>query len=81
MGFQFGINKELTEYAHKKQPQWGGGSMPSVGITVMEAWKDGKLVSFILVDEKTNRPIKEAGGYEACAVAIDQYKLLKRFNK
>ena len=40
LGFQFGINESLTEYAHKKQPQWGGSSLPSVKITVLEVWKD-----------------------------------------
>lgn len=78
MGFQFGINESLTEYAHQEQPKWGGTSMPSVGITVLEAWKDDKPKAYLLVDDETNQPIKEISGYEACAAAIDMYKLIKQ---
>lgn len=81
MGFQFGVNESLTEYAHKEQPQWGGEPMPSVGITVLEVWKDDERVSYLLVDEKTNQPMKESNGYEACAAAIDAFKLSKKMNK
>jgi len=78
LGFQFGINESLTEYAHKKQPQWGGSSLPSVKITVLEVWKDDKNISYLLIDEDTNEPIKEAEGYEATAVAIDMFKTIKQ---
>ena len=81
MGFQFGINESLTEYAHKEQAKWGASPMPSVAITVMEVWKDDKRVSYLLVDDKTNQPLKEASGYEACAAAIDMFKLAKRVDK
>jgi hypothetical protein len=78
MGFQFGIDESLTEYAHKEQLQWGGSSLPGVKITVLEVWKDGQRVSYLLIDEKTNEPVKEAQGYEAAAVAIDVFKALKQ---
>lgn len=77
-GFQFGINEALTKYAHDKQPQWGTSVLPSVNITVLEVWKDDRRVAYLLVDEKTNRPIKEASGYEACACAIDAFKVIKQ---
>lgn len=32
------------------------------------------------MDEKTHQPIDEQYGYEATAVAIDKYKLLKKTN-
>ena len=78
-GYQFGKNESLTEYAHKEQPQWGGSSLPSVNITVLEVWKDDKREAYLLVDEKTNAAIDEQHGYEAAAVAIDKFKALKVF--
>lgn len=77
LGYQFGINKSLTEWAHEEQNNWGN-IMPSVDITVLEVWKDNKCESFLLVDEKTNKPIDEQIGYEAAAVAIDKWKLIKK---
>ena len=78
MGFQFGINKDLTEYAHQVQWQDAHKCLPAVDITVLEVWKDDKRVSYLLVDEKTNKPLKDVtAGYEACAVAIDAFKLIK----
>lgn len=78
LGFQFGINKELTEYAHKEQYNWGGNVLPSMDLTVMEVWKDDNRIAYLIVDEKTNQPVKEVdSGYEACAVAIDALKILK----
>ena len=76
-GYQFGINKDLTEYAHKEQNNWGN-ILPSVDITVLEVWKDGELVSYLLVDEKTNKEIDEASGFEAAAVALDKWKLAEQ---
>ena len=78
MGFQFGINESLTDYAHKEQAQWGHSPLPAVDITVLEVWKDDERQSYLLVDEKTNQPVKEANGYEACAAAIDFFKLAKQ---
>ena len=77
-GFQFGINSTLTKYAHTEQPQWGNHVLPKVDITVLEVWKDDKLISYLLVDDKTNKPIKEAHGYEAAACALDAFKVLKQ---
>ena len=77
MGFQFGVDDSLTEYAHKEVVQTATKSLPPVGITVLQVWKDDQLVTRILVDEKTNQPLEEAAGFEAAAVAIDKYKLLK----
>ena len=75
-GYRFGINKGLTEYAHQKQWQTTNTYLPPVNITVLEAWKDDKLETYLLVDEKTNQAIKEAQGYEAAAVALDAFKLI-----
>lgn len=80
-GYQFGKNEALTEYAHKEQLQWGGSSLPSVNITVLEVWKDDKMEAYLLVDEATNATIDEQYGYEAAAVAIDKYKLLNKSNE
>lgn len=78
MGFQFGINKSLTDYAHRTQMQWGNNTLPSLEVTVLEAWKDDKLDAYLLIDEKTNKAIKEVtAGYEACACAIDALKVAK----
>ena len=78
LGYQFGINKSLTEYAHASQPKWGGGDMPSVDITVLEVWKDNKFEAYLLVDEKTNKELKDYTDFESAAVGIDQYKLAKK---
>lgn len=80
MGFQFGINESLTEYAHKEQFNCGN-VLPPIRLTVLEVWKDDKHVSNILVDEETNQPIDESNGYEATAVCIDKHKLIKKFNQ
>lgn len=80
LGYQFGINKSLTDWAHQEQNNWGN-IMPPVDITVLEVWKDKKLETYLLVDEKTNNPIDEAQGYEAAAVAIDKWKLIKKTEK
>jgi len=77
-GYQFGICKDLTEYAHKEQVQSAYSSLPPVNITVIEVWKDDKCISYLLMDEKTNQPLKESLGYEAAAVDIDAYKLIKQ---
>ena len=79
MGYQFGINKSLTEWAHNEQNNWGN-ILPGIKVTVLEVWKDGNLVSFLLVDEETNQAIDEAAGYEAAAVAIDKHKLIVKSN-
>ena len=76
MGFQFGINESLTDYAHKKQLQSANNYLPPINVTVMEVWKDDKLVTYLLVDEKTNEPIDEAQSFEAAAVALDKHKFL-----
>lgn len=81
MGFQFGVNKLLTEYAHKEQWQTANTRLPSVDITVLEVWKNDKRQTYLIVDEKTNQPIDEAQGYEAAAVCIDKYKFLKQSEK
>ena len=77
MGYQFGKNESLTEYAHQEQLQWGGSSLPPVNITVLEVWKNDKREAYLLVDEATNNPIDEQQGYEAAAVAIDKFKALE----
>ena len=79
-GFQFGINETLTKYAHDEQVNWGN-TLPSLDVTILEVWKDGNRVSYLLIDEKTNEPIREANGYEACACALDALKALKQLDK
>lgn len=81
MGFQFGINKSLTKYAHEKQWQTAARYLPSVNITVMEVWKDDKCVTYLLVNDETNEPIDEAQGFEAAACAIDKYKFLAQIQE
>ena len=81
LGYQFGINKSLTDYAHSKQLQSVGTYLPSVDITVLEVWRDDKFQTYLLVDEKTNSPIDESAGFEAAAVCIDKYKLIKQTEK
>ena len=78
-GYQFGIDASLTEYAHKEQEN-SGNPLPAVDISVLQVWKDDKLVTYLLVDDRNNVAIDEAIGYEAAAVAIDKYKLLKKFD-
>ena len=80
LGYQFGINKSLTDWAHQEQNNFGN-IMPSVDITVLEVWKDNKLETYLLIDEKKNKEIDEAQGYEAAAVAIDKWKLVKKTEK
>ena len=80
MGFQFGIDEELTNYAHREVVQTATKSLPAVKITVLQVWKDDKLVSRLLVDEKTNKPIEERADFEAAAVAIDKYRLILSFS-
>lgn len=77
LGYQFGINSSLTEYAHKEQNNWGN-ILPAVDITVLEVWKDDKFITFLLIDEKTNTELQDTNGFEAAAVAIDKYKLIKK---
>ena len=77
-GFQFGINRSLTDYAHKEIVQSATTSLPPIKVTVLEVWKDGRRISFLLIDEETNQPIDEASGFEAAAVAIDKHKLLAK---
>lgn len=76
MGFQFGINKSLTEYAHKEVVQDAHSSLPAVDITVLEVWKNDQRVSYLLVKDGTNEPVDDQQGYEAAAVAIDKFRLL-----
>lgn len=77
LGYQFGINSSLTEYAHKEQNNWGN-ILPAVDITVLEVWKDDKFITFLLIDEKTNTELQDTNGFEAAAVALDKYKLIKK---
>lgn len=77
LGYQFGINKSLTDYAHKEQNNWGN-IIPPIDITVLEVWKDGNFVSYLLVDEKTNTELQDCKGFEDAAVALDKYKLVKK---
>lgn len=77
LGYQFGINSSLTEYAHKEQNNWDN-ILPAVDITVLEVWKDDKFITFLLIDEKTNKELQDTNGFEAAAVALDKYKLAKK---
>ena len=77
LGYQFGINTSLTEYAHREQNNWGN-VLPPVKITVLEVWKNDVFETFLLVDEKTNKELEEHSDFESAAVAIDKYKLLEK---
>lgn len=73
-GFQFGINTTLTQYAHT-----GHDNLPPIDITVVEVWKDDKRMAYLLIDEKTQQPVKEVdSGYEAAGCAIDALKFIKQ---
>jgi len=78
-GYQFKVNEALTEYAHKKQYQTADRYLPSLKVTVLEAWKEGKLEAYLLVDEETNKAVDEAFGFEAAACSLDKYKLLVQY--
>lgn len=78
IGYQFGIDTSLTDYAHNEQEN-SGNPLPAVNISVLQVWKDDKLVAYLLIDERNNIAIDESIGYEAAAVAIDKYKLIKKF--
>lgn len=79
MGYQFGINKSLTEYANKEQLNYGGSTMPSLkGWKVLEVWKDDTRITYLLVDDK-GKEIADSGGFEAMACKIDMYKKTKQF--
>ena len=79
-GYQFGIDKSLTDYAHKEVIQSATTSLPPVKITVLQVWKDDKHITNLLVDEKTNKVLQECHGFEATAVAIDKFKLIKQMS-
>ena len=78
IGYQFGIDTFLTDYAHKEQEN-SGNLLPAVDIGVLQVWKDDKLIAYLLIDEENNIAIDESIGYEAALVAIDKYKLIKKF--
>lgn len=78
LGFQFGIDESLTEYAHKELEQWGGNVLPALKVTVLQVWKDDYHVSNLIVDEETNEPIKECFGFEATACMLDALKVLEK---
>lgn len=73
-GYTFEQDKSLTDYAHEKSPQWGGGSLKALtDYYVLRAYKNGKLKKFLLC--KDGNVIDEAEGIEAMAALIDMYKL------
>lgn len=74
LGYQFGIAEDLTDYAHRKQNNWGN-NLPSVKITVYEIWKDDHREGWMLIDEKNGNPLEDYTSYEACLCGIDKYKL------
>lgn len=81
LGFQFGLNKDLTEYANKEQLQCGGSSLPALkGWKVLEVWKNDERITYLLIDDKGNG-MGENGGYEAMACKIDAYKLIEQHNQ
>ena len=81
MGFQFGINETLTNYAKSEQPQWGGNALPPVDITVLEVWKDNEFTTFLFVDNNTTKELRDVYGLGAAAAKIDIYKIEKRFKE
>ena len=81
MGFQFGINETLTNYAKSEQPQWGGNALPPVDITVLEVWKDNEFKTFLFVGNKTKKELCDVYGLGAAAAKIDIYKIETRFKE
>lgn len=78
LGFQFGLNKSLTEYANKEQLQYGNGVLPALyGWKVLEVWKDNNRITYLLLDNE-GKERGENSGYEAMAYKIDAYKLLEQ---
>lgn len=73
-GFQFGVDKSLTEYAQTEQYN-AGNVLPAINYHVLQVWKDDKLVTRLIVDSKTNEPVKDVAGFEACAAHLDMMKL------
>ena len=81
MGFQFGINETLTNYAKSEQPQCLGNALPPVDITVLEVLKDDEFKTFLFVDNKTKKELCDVYGLGAAAAKIDIYKIEKRFKE
>ena len=73
-GFQFGIDKSLTEYAQTRQFN-AGNELPAIPYHVLQVWKDDKLVSRLIVDSKTNEPVADMPGFESIAARLDMMKL------
>lgn len=73
-GFQFGLDNSLTEYAKSEQLN-GGNVLPAIDYHVLQVWKDDNLVTRMIVNSKTNEPVYEAPGFEACAAHLDIMKL------
>ena len=73
-GFQFGIDKSLTEYAQTSQFN-AGNELPAIPYHVLQVWKNDKLVSRLIVDSKTNEPVADMPGFESIAARLDIMKL------
>lgn len=77
-GYAFEVNKYLTEYAQDEQLRYGL-VLPSLGkeIVVLDVYSNDELVSHMLFDTATQKPIDEASGLAAMAVCIDKHKFIK----
>ena len=79
-GFQFGVDESLTSYAKTEQFNVGN-TLPAIDYHVLQVWKDGNFVTRLIVDSKTNTPVKDLPGFEACAAHLDMMKLKAKMDK
>lgn len=79
-GYQFGVDESLTKYAKTSQFN-AGNELPAIPYHVLQVWKDDKLVTRLIVDTKTNEPVFDENGYEACAAKLDMMKLKAKSEK
>lgn len=73
-GFQFGVDKSLTEYAQTEQYN-AGNVLPAINYHVLQVWKNDNLITRLIVNSETNEPVKDVAGFEACAAYLDMMKL------
>ena len=76
-GYQFAVNKYLTDFAQTVQENWDI-QMPPVDMSVLEVWKNNNFYAYLIVDSKTNEEIDRAFDFDAVIVKLELYKLNKR---
>ena len=73
-GYQFGVDESLTKYAQTEQFNYGN-PLPAIKYHVLQVWKDGNLVTRLIVDSETNETVDDIAGFEAVAAKLDLMKL------